>query len=266
MKSLTLNFLTRRNSRLDFSCVILILLVLVLGCNDGGDSGSSSETAKKIVPPAYIGVWTGQDGSTVTLRNDGSGDYKSGGKSVSGATVEIDEAAKEIRFTLLGFDSGKYKIDQVPAGNKMKLDGMEYRRTAGFSTEDSENKPDSTKSGEVPTEDELRPIVSKTIQDFDNALQQGDFGDFYSTISEMWQSQMTAAELDKAFAPISAQKNNYKLKTDAPLTFSSVPTLKDDVLEINGGYQNIKGKNIPFRLRYVKENADWKLLGIQLNP
>ncbi len=204
MKNLTLNFLTGRNSRLDLACAILILLVLVLGCSDGGDSNSSGETAKKTVLPAYIGVWTGQDGSTVTLRNDGSGDYKSGGKSVSGAAVEIDEAAKEIRFSLLGFDSGKYKIDQPPTGNKMKLDGMEYRRTAGFSTEDSENKTDAA-SGEVPTEDELRPIASKTIQDFDDALQQGDFAGFYSTVSETWQSQITAAELDKAFAPIAAQ-------------------------------------------------------------
>ncbi|MGI8639696.1 MAG: hypothetical protein ACR2MG_07055 [Pyrinomonadaceae bacterium] len=266
MKNLTLNFLTERNSRLDLACGILILLVLVLGCSDGGDSNSSGETAKKSVPPAYIGVWTGQDGSTVTLRNDSTGDYKSGGKSVSGAAVEIDEAAKEIRFSLLGFDSGKYKIDQAPAGNRMKLDGMEYRRTAGFSTEDSENKTDATTSGEVPTEDELRPIASKTIQDFDDALQQGDFADFYSTVSETWQSQITAAELDKAFAPIAAQKNNYKLKADAPLVFSSKPALKDDVLEINGGYQNVKGKNIPFRLKYIKESDDWKLLGIRLNP
>ncbi|MEP6903869.1 MAG: hypothetical protein ABJA66_19255 [Actinomycetota bacterium] len=265
MKNLALNFLTKRNSRLDLACAILILLVLVLGCS-GGNSNSSGDTEKKIVPPAYIGVWTGQDGSTVTLRNDSTGDYKSGGKSVSGAAVEIDEAAKEIRFTLLGFDSGKYKIDQTPAGNKMKLDGMEYRRTAGFSTEDSENKTDAATSSEVPTEEELRPIASKTIRDFDDALQQSDFGDFYTIISETWQSQITAAELDKAFAPIAAQKNNYKLKTDAPLVFSSKPALKDDVLEINGGYQNVKGKNIPFRLRYIKESGDWKLLGIRLNP
>lgn len=265
MKNLASAFLTRRNSRLDLVCAILILLVLVLGCSDSGDSNSGGDTEKKIVPPAYIGVWAGQDGSTVTLRNDGSGDYKSGGKSVNGAAVEIDEAAKEIRFTLLGFDSGRYKIDQSPAGNRMKLDGMEYRRTAGFSTEDSENKTDAA-SGEVPTEDELRPIAGKTIRDFDIALQQGDFADFYSTVSETWQSQMTAADLDKAFAPIAAQKNNYKLKADAPLVFSSKSALKDDVLEINGSYQNVKGKNIPFRLRYIKESGDWKLLGIRLNP
>jgi hypothetical protein len=266
MKNLVLNFLNGRNSRFDLACGILILLTLVLGCTDSGDSASGNEAVKKTVPPAYVGVWTGADGSTVTLRNGGSGDYKSGGKSVSGAAVEIDDAAKEICFTLLGFDSGKYKIDLAPAGNRMKLDGMEYRRTGGFSTEDSENKTDATKTGEAPNEDEMRPIVSETIKNFDNAVQQGDFSDFYATVSETWQSQMTAADLDKAFAPLAGQKNDYKLKTNAPPIISSKPAIKDDVLEINGSYQNVKGKNIPFRLRYVQVNGDWKLLGIRLNP
>jgi len=267
MKNLIFNLFIRRNSRFDLVCGILILFVLVLGCSDSGDSNSSTETVKKSVPPAYIGVWTGQDGSTVTFRNDGSGDYKSGGKSVSGASVEIDETAREIRFTLLGFDSGKYKIDQSPAGNKMKLDGMEYRRTGGFSTDDSNSKADATKGGATPTEDELRPVVSETIRDFDAAVQQGDFGNFYSTISETWQSQITAADLDKAFAPIVQKKNDYKLKADASPTFSSKPTFGDDgILEINGSYATTKNKNVNFRLRYVEETAKWKLLGIRLNP
>lgn len=266
MKNMILFFLNGRNSRLNSACAILILLTLILGCSDDGNPDSSGETSKKIVPPAYIGVWTGQDGSTVTLRNDSTGDYKSGGKSVSGAAVEIDEAAKEIRFTLLGFDSGKYKIDQPPAGNKMKLDGMEYRRTGGFDISDSEKTSDTTKTETIPTEELLRPVASETIRDFDAAVQQGDFSDFYSTVSEMWQSQMTSADLDRAFAPLADKKNDYKLKPDAPLSFSSKPTVKDEVLEINGSYQNVKGKNIAFRLRYVEENNVWKLLGIRLDP
>jgi hypothetical protein len=129
-------------------------------------------------------MWTGQDGSTVTFRNDGSGDYKSGGKSVSGGSFEIDEAAQEIRFTLMGFDAGKYRIDAPPKGNMMKLDGMEYRRTGGFDVSDSETKS-STTSSEVPTANELRPIAAGTLQDFNQAVRQADFSDFYANVSEM---------------------------------------------------------------------------------
>ncbi len=263
MKNQISVFLTGRNSRLNSVCVILILLAAVLGCSD---SNPSAESVKKIVPGAYVGMWTGQDGSTVTIRNDNSGDYKSGGKTVEGASVEVDEAAKEIRFALFGFDAGKYKIDQPPSGNKMKLDGMEYRRTGGFSTNDSENKTTDSKISEAPSEDEMRPVVGETMRNFDAAIQSDDFGDFYSTISEMWQNQITADELKKAFATTIAQKNDFKLK-DEP-TISSKPLLKDegDTLEVNGSYQTTRDKKVRFRLKYVKENDEWKLLGIRLNP
>lgn len=264
MKNLILNFLNERNSRSNLACGILILLALVLGCSDSGNSGT--ETAKKPTPPGYVGVWTAADGSTLTLRNDGSGDYKSGGKSVDGAAVEIDEAAKEIRFTLLGFDSGKYKIDQAPANNKMKLDGMEYRRTGGFDTSSSETAA-NTSTSDAPTEEELRPIVGATIQSFNEAVQQSDFTDFYSGISETWQSQTNAAELTEAFTPLFKQKLNFTPKDESAFKFAPKPTIEnDDTLKVEVNYPTVKGTNVKFRLRYVKEAAGWKLLGIRLNP
>jgi hypothetical protein len=268
MKHSISNLLAKRNSQINLACVILILLVLVLGCSDSGDSNSSCETTKKPVPPAYIGIWTGQDGSTVTIRNDGSGDYKSGGSSVNGGTVEIDEAVKEIRFSFMGFDSGKYKIDQPPKKNKMRLDGMEYRRTGGFSVDEPEKTSDAANSGETPSEDELRLLVGETIQNLDRAIQQGDVGDFYATISERWKRQTTVAELNKAFASVMRRKDVHKLKDGAPLAFTTELSLGNEgnTFEIDGSYPTTKGKNIPFRLRYVTENDEWKLLGIYLNP
>lgn len=268
MKNITLDFLTGRSSHLNLVCGILILLTLVLGCSDSGDSGSSNETVKKTVPPAYVGVWTGQDGSTVAIRNDGSGDYKSGGKSVEGAAVEIDEAAKEIRFSFLGFDSGKYKIEQPPKGNKMKLDGMEYRRTGGFSTDEPESKSNAkTESGAVPSEDELRPLVTETIKNLDEAIQQGDFTEFRETVSEMMRNQKTVADFNEAFADTILRKEKYKLKADAPLTFTTKPVLKEnDSFEIDGTYLATNGRTVRFSARYVKEYDEWKSLGVFLNP
>lgn len=264
MKNVVLNVLTERNSRSNLACGILILLALVLGCSDSGNTGT--ETPKKTAPPAYLGVWTSADGSTVTLRSDETGDYKFGGKSVSGAAVEIDEAAKEIRFTLLGFDSGKYKIDQAPANNRMKLDRMEYRRTGGFDTSSSETAA-NTLTSDAPTEEELHPIVGATIQSFNEAVQQSDFTDFYSGISETWQSQTNAAELTEAFTSLFKQKLNFTPKDESAFKFAPKPMIEsDDTLKVEVNYPTIKGTNVKFRLRYVKEAAGWKLLGIRLNP
>ena len=202
----------------------------------------------------------------MTIRNDGSGDYKSGGKSVSGGSVEIDEAAKEIRFTMLGFDAGKYKIDESPKGNKMKLDGMEYRRTGGFDTGDSQ-KILNTSTNEAPSENELRPVVAATVKGFNGAVQQKYFNDFYANISESWQSQTTAAQLTQAFSSLFTKDVNFTPKDETLISFSPKPAFQDDgSLRADVNYLTVRGTGVKFRLRYVKENGDWKLLGILLNP
>lgn len=261
-----INFLTAKNSEWNLASGILVLLLLVLGCSGGDGGNTATETAKKPIPPAYVGAWTAADGSTLTIRHDGSGDYKSGGKSVNGGAVEIDEAAKEIRFTMLGFDAGKYKIEQTPAGNRMKLDGMEYRRTGGFDAGSTDAKTgDST--GAVPTESELRPVVAVTVKSFNDAVRQKDFSDFYAGVSESWQSQTTAEQLTQAFSPLYTQNVNFTPKDETLIAFSPKPAFQDDgSLRADVNYLTVKGTGAKFRLRYVKENDDWKLLGILLNP
>lgn len=249
------------NLHKNLTLVVLILLAVVLGCSDS--ENTSTETVKKSVPPEYIGVWTGQDGSLVTFRNDWSGDYKSGGKSVSGGSFEIDEAAKEIRFSLFGFDAGKYKIDEPPKGSKMKLDGMEYRRTGGFDA----SREQTTEAAEVPTEDDLRPLVYNSLVNFNRAIQGGDFTEFYETISEKWQSQTSAAVFNKAFENTIKNKSDFAPKSEAMLDFTPKPLIEDKAyLMVTTKYATVTGKTSSVRLSYFKEDGEWKLFGIELSP
>lgn len=105
------------------------------------------------------------------------------------------------------------------------------------------------------------------MQSFNEAVQQSDFTDFYSGISETWQSQTSAAELTEAFTPLFKQKLNFAPKDESAFKFAPKPTIEsDDTLKIEVNYLTVKGTNVKFRLRYVKENENWKLLGIRLNP
>ena len=257
----------KRNLRINLTLVALTLLALVLGCSDDGGN-PSDENRKKSVPLEYLGTWKAADGSSVTFRNDGSGDYKSGGKSVSGGSFEIDEAAKEIRFSFMGFDAGKYKIDEPPKDDKMRLDGMEYRRIGEFSNDESEKDSVAVKPVAALSEDEIQVLAGKTIRALDRAIQQGDFSDFYSTFSEMGKKKISVEDLNKAFAKTIKEKDQYKLKTDAPLTLTSEPIFKNDgnTFDIEGVYPATVGKNVRFQLRYVIENNEWKSLGVYLNP
>jgi hypothetical protein len=83
----------------------------------------------------YAGDWQGADGSTLSIRADGSGTYRSGSTSIDGGTVKINEPARTLELGLFGINKS-WRIDQPPRAvrgrTEMKLNGMVYRRTGGF--------------------------------------------------------------------------------------------------------------------------------------
>jgi hypothetical protein len=107
---------SRNKNLLSFSVAVVALLAVGLGC------------ASSTPPPThYVGAWTGADGTLLTIRDDGSGDYKSGSSNVTNGSVTVDEGAKTLKLTLAGMGP-KYKIDTPPTGNEMTLDGVVYRK------------------------------------------------------------------------------------------------------------------------------------------
>lgn len=258
MKTMFSNLFHGRNSALNLALIALFFGAFILACGGGGDS---STTEKKPVPAAYQGQWTSTDGSTMSIRNDSTGDWKSGGKEVSGAAVTVDEAAKEIKFTLLGFDSGKFKIDSAPSGGKMKLDGMEYKRAGGGGTDSTSS---TSGGGDIPTDAELNALTMGTMTDFNTAVQSADFADFYASTSDVWQQQTTADALQTAFQPFIDKKVDFAPKAGAKPTYAPKPSLDaNKSLKVSGDYATAGGKKANFDLTYVKEGGDWKLLGIK---
>lgn len=263
MKNLWVKFLIARSLKFDMAVVALIFGALVIGC--GG--GSSSNDLKKPIPNYYLGTWTGADGTTITIRNDHTGDYKSGGSNVNGAAVEVDEAAQEIRFTMLGVNVGKYKIDKAASGNSMTLNGMVYKKSGGLAISDSNgDQPSDNASAEIPAKDEMDELVAQTMTDFDAAVQAGDFTDFHSNISEMWQKQITADKLQESFAQFIKQKIVLTPKTNSNPIYSPKPALDENgMLVVNGKYTTTVGKTPQFKLTYLKEDSGWRLFGIRIN-
>lgn len=249
-----------KNLRINLSIVCLLLLTVVLGCSEGGDPKVEAET--KPLPTSYVGTWTADDGSMVAIRSDASGDYKFGGKSVSGGSVEVDEDAKEIRFTMLGFDAGKYKIDQPPTGNRMKLDGLLYRRTAG-----AVDQKDSADGLSVPAQDDLRALVYRSMLTFSQAVKRGDFTEFHAAAAERLQDEISAAKLKDEFASSIKNKFDYAPKSLDSLEFTVKPFIeKEEFLNVTVKYANAAGQTPTIQIDYLHEGEEWKLAGIQLNP
>ena len=78
-------------------------------------------------PQQYVGAWTGGDGTTLAIRADGSGDYKSGNSSVTNGSVTVDESAKTLKISMAGMGP-TYKIEKAPTDTEMTLDGVVFKK------------------------------------------------------------------------------------------------------------------------------------------
>lgn len=281
MKNLFGKILFAQNPAYGLAVCAVIFAGFVLACGFGG--GSSD---KKPIPEAYLGTWTGQDGSVLTIRADGTGDYKSGNSKVDGAAVEVDEAAKEIRFTMVGVSVGTYKIDSPPSGNQMRLDGQTFRRgggsaptnsstgrttnsaptrTANTTTDDnSGDSPRSAQDPDLPDEAELQTLVKTTLLDFNSAVQSGSFDSFHSSTSSYFQQQFTTARLEQQFGEFIRRKIDISDISNKQANIK--PSFEDQngikVLNVNGSYPT--SPIVSFELQYIQEDVEWKLLSINV--
>src|ERR1700752_3370914 len=109
-------------NRLNLLLAVGILVAICLACG-----------SKTPPPTQYVGSWTGADGTEITIRMDGSGDYKSGNSSVSGGTVGIQQSGKSLKITMLT-RGPTFTIDKPPSGDEMTLSGVVFRKGGGSGT------------------------------------------------------------------------------------------------------------------------------------
>ncbi|MBP9109349.1 MAG: hypothetical protein KBF83_07315 [Pyrinomonadaceae bacterium] len=230
------------------------LMVVGLAC------GSSTPP-----PAAYVGAWASNDGATITIRSDGGADYKSGGTSVSGGSAVIDEAAKTLKISLAGLGP-TFKIDKAPTGNEMTLDGIVFKKSGGGSSETKS----SNEKADIPSEEKLQTLVKTTFLDFGDAVQSGDFTDFHKKAAPVWRDDTSPEEMLDAFKVFVDRKEDYNFKraiTPLDATFSPEPTIEKvkglDALVVKGYYPT-KPLRANFELKYVMDDGNWKLIGINI--
>ena len=240
------------NNRLNILVATFALLIIALAC------GSNTPP-----PAAYVGVWVSGDGSTITIRSDGSADYKSGGTSVSGGGAVIDETAKTLKISLASLGP-TFKIDKPPTATEMTLDGIVFKKSGGGSTTSSDAKP------EIPSNDKLQSLVKSTFLDFSDAVQSGDFTDFHKKVAKIWREDSSPEKMADAFNAFVEDKENYNFKKAvSPLdaTFDPAPSIDKvsglDALVVKGYYPT-KPARANFDLKYTMDDGTWKLIGINL--
>ncbi len=130
----------------------------------------------------------------------------------------------------------------------------------------SYTKADASKS-QVPSDDEMQDIVKKTLLDFNDGLQKEDFTDFHATISKVWQKQRTPDEMKSKFQSfIDGDADLSSIRTmNAKFTSTTEITRSAGVktLETKGEYATSPNTST-FELKYIAENKEWKLIGLNV--
>jgi hypothetical protein len=257
-----------KNAYVSLLVVFAMMLFVGLGCGGKKDG--------KPVSAEYHGAWTGSDGSTITIRSDNSGDYKSGSTKVDNGSVTINDADKTLSITLFGFGP-TLKIDQPPSGNQMKLDGIVYKKS-GAPSKDTSKSSDKRESPsydaanaskwEIPSDEEMRDMTRTALMDFNDAVKQGDFTDFHSKISKTWQKQTTPATFNISFAAFIDKKVDLSDVDSGEAKFSPEPSVERESgvkKLIAKGCYDITPRPLNFKLQWIPEGKEYKLFGIEVD-
>lgn len=127
-------------------------------------------------------------------------------------------------------------------------------------------KADASKY-EIPSEDELQEIVKKTMLDFNQALQDEDFGDFHRSISKFWAKQTSPEKMKSSFQNLIDGGADMSSIKDMTATFKRAGEIEREgslrKLMAEGEYAT-SGVKTEFELQYIPEGKDWKLFGIRV--
>lgn len=290
MKNIIAKVFFDKNSKLSVLTVLCVFMLIGLGCFGGGRSKSTTP-----IPSEYYGDWVGQDGATLSIRADGTGDYHAGGTKVDGGTAEIDNDKKTLSITFFGIGKTLH-IDEAPSGDKMKLDNVIFRRSGGFSTTSSDNTPttssspnsknpfsssdntatsndsaDRTPQDGTPSNNEVETLVKETMADFAGAVDQGDFDDFRQNTSKAFQSTYNTTQLNTNFQVFIDKRDlvmpSFRGIDSTTANFSSPPHLRTEkgfkILVADGSFPT-SPRPVSFETEYVLEKGNWKLLVIKV--
>jgi hypothetical protein len=117
----------------------------------------------------------------------------------------------------------------------------------------------------VPAETELKSMTLDTLLTFNKGVQAKDFTGFYKEIAKLWQEQTSPEKLQELFHDfVDKELDISPIKKLEPVFNKPAEINSDGVLVINGYYPTTP-KRVVFRLQYLQEEGDWKLVGIKLD-
>ncbi|HEX8735243.1 MAG TPA: hypothetical protein VF721_07985 [Pyrinomonadaceae bacterium] len=128
-------------------------------------------------------------------------------------------------------------------------------------------KADASKY-QVPGTKEMREMTRTALMDFNAAVEMGDFTDFYSKISKIWQKQVTPERFNEVFGEFIEKKVDIsEIGSNNPI-YTPRPAVRRDKGAkklIAEGCYDVNPRPVKFVLKWLPEGKEWKLFGIEVD-
>ena len=117
----------------------------------------------------------------------------------------------------------------------------------------------------IPSEDEREVLIKSALMTLNDANLTGNYQVFCARASRQFQMKCTGTVMADAFRSFRDNKMNMEsIVTDEIHSMKEMSIDKDGVLILKGRFKDDE-KRISFDLKFVKNDAVWKLLGIAVN-
>ncbi|HEX8237399.1 MAG TPA: hypothetical protein VF600_15670 [Abditibacteriaceae bacterium] len=139
--------------------------------------------------------------------------------------------------------------------NTIDTSGLAGQRT--FASRDNSQ-------GAVPSQDQMRQLARDTLLLFNNAVQKDDFAAFHATVATEFAAQFSPQQMRRAFGSFIDHKTNIRAIENESAVLQPGPSIDEGGVLTLAGYFPVQPLPVYFRNRYVREDAQWKLLSIDV--
>jgi hypothetical protein len=116
----------------------------------------------------------------------------------------------------------------------------------------------------IPGKAEQIALVKQSMHDFIVSLQNKNMEHFRSTLSRLWQKQITTEELNQAFKAIIGSGVNWPVLENLDPIMGNGPAVDDNGVLALSGYYPTKSSQVYFEQKYIYEGVSWKLVGFKI--
>jgi hypothetical protein len=146
-------------------------------------------------------------------------------------------------------EAGKWRVVAIQLPNRGKPDAVPA--------------PEKAAAPAVPSAEESKALVKKTVGDFADSVGAKDFKGFHDNVAVLWQKQMTPQDMQKAFQVFIDKKVDLSSVHQLEPLLDRNPRIDDrGVLILNGHYDTTPAPLV-FEIEYIMEEGVWKCVSLE---